>query len=95
MVSSLWRRLCRNSLGVEQASLLHQHIAACGRLPRTAHDAFTALKRKHDRIVVVVDGMIAEEGTHVELLARKKEYSRLYTLQLLEEDGSPRGKVLH
>ena len=51
--------------------------------------------RRADRIVVVVDGMIAEEGTHVELLARKKEYSRLYTLQLLEEDGSPRGKVLH
>jgi len=41
--------------------------------------------RKADRIVVLVDGTIVEEGTHEELLARKNEYSRLYTLQLLEE----------
>jgi ABC-type multidrug transport system fused ATPase/permease subunit len=39
--------------------------------------------------------MIAEEGTHDELLARKSEYSRLYTLQLLEEEKTPGGKVLH
>jgi subfamily B ATP-binding cassette protein MsbA len=40
--------------------------------------------RKADRIVVMVDGSIAEEGTHDELLARDREYSRLYSLQLLE-----------
>ncbi|MBI2359588.1 MAG: ATP-binding cassette domain-containing protein [Deltaproteobacteria bacterium] len=51
--------------------------------------------RKADRIIVLVDGMIAEEGTHEELLARKQEYSRLYTLQLLEEEGTVAGKVLH
>jgi len=51
--------------------------------------------RKATRIVVLVDGMIAEEGTHDELLARKSEYSRLYTLQLLEEEKIPGGKVLH
>ena len=51
--------------------------------------------RKATRIVVLVDGMIAEEGTHEELLARKTEYSRLYTLQLLEEDGLPGDKTLH
>ena len=45
--------------------------------------------------MVLVDGMIAEEGTHEELLARKTEYSRLYTLQLLEEDGLPGDKTLH
>jgi ATP-binding cassette, subfamily B, bacterial MsbA len=42
--------------------------------------------RKADRIVVLVDGSIAEEGTHEELLARKSEYSRLYSLQILEEE---------
>jgi subfamily B ATP-binding cassette protein MsbA len=42
--------------------------------------------RRADRIVVLVDGMIVEEGTHEELLARKREYSRLYSLQLLEEE---------
>jgi subfamily B ATP-binding cassette protein MsbA len=50
--------------------------------------------RKATRIVVLVDGMIAEEGTHDELLARKAEYNRLYTLQLLEEEN-PGGKILH
>jgi subfamily B ATP-binding cassette protein MsbA len=44
--------------------------------------------RKATRIVVLVDGAIAEEGTHEELLARKSEYSRLYTLQLLEETAT-------
>ncbi len=51
--------------------------------------------RKANRIVVLVDGTIVEEGTHEELLARKSEYSRLYTLQLLEEEKAAHGKVLH
>jgi len=51
--------------------------------------------RKANRIVVLVDGSIVEEGTHEELLARKSEYSRLYTLQLLEDDKNPRSKTLH
>ncbi|MGH7829670.1 MAG: ABC transporter ATP-binding protein, partial [Candidatus Binatia bacterium] len=50
---------------------------------------------KADRIAVLVDGTIVEEGTHEELLARKSEYSRLYTLQLLEDEGSLRGKTIH
>jgi ATP-binding cassette, subfamily B, bacterial MsbA len=51
--------------------------------------------RKANRIVVLVDGSIVEEGTHEELLTRKSEYSRLYTLQLLEDDKTLRGKTLH
>jgi ABC-type multidrug transport system fused ATPase/permease subunit len=51
--------------------------------------------RKADRIVVLVEGSIAEEGTHDELLARKSEYSRLYTLQLLEGQSSLRQESLH
>jgi ABC-type multidrug transport system fused ATPase/permease subunit len=50
---------------------------------------------KADRIVVLVEGSIAEEGTHDELLARKSEYSRLYTLQLLEGQSSVRQESLH
>lgn len=51
--------------------------------------------RKATRIVVLVDGMIAEQGTHDELLERKSEYSRLYTLQLLEEERPAGGNILH
>jgi subfamily B ATP-binding cassette protein MsbA len=51
--------------------------------------------RNADRIVVLVDGAVVEEGTHDELLARKSEYSRLYTLQLLEEESPPGPEVLH
>jgi len=51
--------------------------------------------RKANRIVVLVDGAVVEEGTHEELLARKRAYSKLYTLQLLEEEGASHGKLLH
>jgi len=51
--------------------------------------------RNANRIVVVVDGRIAEEGTHEELLGRESEYSRLHTLQLLEDEGPRSAKVLH
>jgi ABC-type multidrug transport system fused ATPase/permease subunit len=51
--------------------------------------------RKATRIVVLVDGMIAEQGTHEELLERKSEYNRLYTLQLLEEERPAGDKILH
>ncbi len=48
-----------------------------------------------DRIVVLVDGTIVEEGTHQELLARKAEYNKLYTLQLLDAAGGKRARLLH
>jgi len=51
--------------------------------------------RRADRIVVMVDGMIAEEGTHEQLLARNGEYSRLYTLQILEEREPEAPEVFH
>jgi subfamily B ATP-binding cassette protein MsbA len=51
--------------------------------------------RKANRIAVLVDGSIAEEGTHEELLARKMAYGKLYSLQLLEEEGASQRKILH
>lgn len=44
--------------------------------------------RKADRIVVLTDGSIAEEGTHEELLNRGGEYSKLYRLQFFN-DAAP------
>ena len=51
--------------------------------------------RKADRIVVLVAGKIAEEGTHEELLASKKEYSRLYSMQLLEDVQTTEPELVH
>jgi subfamily B ATP-binding cassette protein MsbA len=51
--------------------------------------------RKADRIAVLVEGSIVEEGSHEQLLAGKTQYSRLYTLQLLEDERTSRGKLLH
>lgn len=51
--------------------------------------------RKANRIAVLSEGTIVEQGTHDELLARKTEYSRLYTLQFLEQEGNSQAKILH
>jgi subfamily B ATP-binding cassette protein MsbA len=51
--------------------------------------------RRADRIVVIVDGAIAEEGSHEELIAKNGEYSRLYSLQMLEQVESEPAEVLH
>jgi subfamily B ATP-binding cassette protein MsbA len=51
--------------------------------------------RRADRIVVLVDGTIAEEGTHEQLLEKNGEYSRLYALQMLEQVEPEAVEVLH
>ena len=42
--------------------------------------------RKADRIVVISDGVVVEEGTHEELLEREGEYKKLYLLQFMDAD---------
>ena len=46
----------------------------------------TSTVRDADQIIVLIDGAIAERGTHDELLARGGYYADLYHKQLLEEE---------
>jgi subfamily B ATP-binding cassette protein MsbA len=40
-----------------------------------------------DRILVVVDGRIVEEGLHAQLLERRGEYYKLYQMQFAENQN--------
>ena len=44
--------------------------------------------READRILVVVDGKVIEEGTHHQLIKQQGYYYRLYTNQFMEEEES-------
>ncbi|MFJ7044751.1 ABC transporter ATP-binding protein [Streptomyces sp. NPDC101112] len=45
--------------------------------------------RESDRIVVLADGRIVEQGDHSGLMSRKGEYARLFTLQAAGYAGEP------
>ncbi|MEZ4642876.1 MAG: ABC transporter ATP-binding protein [Chloroflexota bacterium] len=45
----------------------------------------STIKHAH-RVIVLKDGVVAEEGTHADLLARDGEYARIYNLQYRESD---------
>jgi subfamily B ATP-binding cassette protein MsbA len=51
--------------------------------------------RRADRIIVLAGGRIAEQGTHDQLLARGREYSRLHQLQFLSSEIGPNGGLAH
>jgi subfamily B ATP-binding cassette protein MsbA len=42
--------------------------------------------RKANRIVVIANGVVVEEGTHEELLEKDGEYRKLYLLQFIDSD---------
>ena len=42
--------------------------------------------RKANRIVVIANGTVVEEGTHEELLEKEGEYRKLYLLQFIDSD---------
>jgi len=49
--------------------------------------------RNADRIIVLDQGRIVEEGTHDQLIARKGLYARLYQMQFREAEATPTQKV--
>ncbi len=63
-------RTARHLEGSMAALLADRTVIAIAHRLHTAHDA--------DRIAVVIDGRIAELGSHTELLARNGEYARLW-----------------
>jgi ABC-type multidrug transport system fused ATPase/permease subunit len=44
--------------------------------------------RNVDRIYVLINGQVAEEGSHDELLTRNGEFARIYNMQFALEDSS-------
>jgi subfamily B ATP-binding cassette protein MsbA len=50
--------------------------------------------RNADRIIVLVNGEIVEEGNHETLLAKKGEYFRLYNLQFKDEGNNVENEQL-
>ena len=42
--------------------------------------------RNADRIIVLVNGRIVEEGNHEDLLEKKGEYYKLYQMQFMDEN---------
>ncbi|MDN3642156.1 ABC transporter ATP-binding protein [Lutimonas halocynthiae] len=44
--------------------------------------------QKADKIIVMEDGVIVEQGTHSELLDKKGHYSNLYNIQFLQKQAS-------
>jgi ABC-type multidrug transport system fused ATPase/permease subunit len=63
-------RTARHLEGSMAALLADRTVIAIAHRLHTAHDA--------DRIAVVIDGRIAELGSHAELIARNGEYGRLW-----------------
>jgi len=47
--------------------------------------------RRADRIIVLENGTIADQGSHEDLLTRLGTYRRLYELQFVDVDASPQG----
>ncbi len=44
--------------------------------------------QKADKIIVMEDGKIVEQGNHLQLLAKKGYYSRLYNIQFTQKKAS-------
>lgn len=79
-----------SSLDTHSETLVEQalHTVMQGRTTLIIAHRLRTVQRA-DRVVVIDDGHILEEGTHADLVAADGMYARLYRGQLLELDASP------
>ncbi|MCK6528222.1 ABC transporter ATP-binding protein/permease [Myxococcota bacterium] len=79
---------CLSAVDAETERRILRNLRGRTRGTTTLHVTHRALGLKEmDRILVLLDGRIAEAGTHDDLMSRGGWYARLYRRQLLEEDG--------
>jgi ATP-binding cassette, subfamily B, bacterial MsbA len=81
-----------SSLDTESEALVEQALETVmeGRTTLIIAHRLKTVQRA-DRVIVIDDGRILEQGTHADLVAEGGMYARLYRGQLLEPEGEPLG----
>jgi len=92
--SKQFKKDSRHCARIEPPLLLRQFIRTLVRLLNADHLPSHRLSTimKADRIIVVMNGEIVEEGSHEELIHKKGKYQNLWSKQLFVKPADERGE---